>query len=53
MHCLRHPEKVILIEDYMNRETAVSRKQVEDAEIAINKKPEHMRNAEKARLTTI
>jgi len=52
-HCLSNPEKEKLIEDYMNRETTVARKQVEDAKFAIKQEQEDMRNAEKIRLTTI
>jgi len=40
------------IEDYVERETAVARKRVEDAETAIEQKQEDMSNVEKAWLTT-
>jgi len=40
------------IKDYVERETAVSRKRVEDTETAIKPKQDDMRNAEKAGLTT-
>ena len=40
------------IENYVERETAVPRKRVEDAETAIKQEQDDMRNAEKAGLTT-
>jgi len=40
------------IEDYVERETAVARKRVEDAETAIKQKQEDISNVEKAGLTT-
>jgi len=40
------------IEDYVDRETSVARKRVQDAETAIIQEQEHMRNVEKARSTT-
>jgi hypothetical protein len=40
------------IEDYVERETAVARKRVEDAEPAIHQRQEDMPNVEKAELTT-
>jgi len=41
-----------LIEGYLERDTAVARKPVEDAETAIEQKQDDLRNAEKAGLTT-
>jgi len=46
-----HEEKVKWMEDYVETETAVARKRVENAEAAIQQQQEHMRNAEKAGLT--
>jgi len=51
-HFLSHEEKEQWIEDYVERETAVARKQVEDAETAIKQSQEDMSNVEKAGLTT-
>jgi len=51
-HCLRNEEKEQWIEDYVERETAVARKRVEDAETAIKQKQEDMSNVQKAGLTT-
>jgi len=52
MHCLRNKEEEKWIEDYVDRETAVARKRRRDSETAIIEEWEHMRNVEKARLTT-
>ena len=49
---MSNEEKEQWIEDYEERETAVARKQVEDAEAAIKQKADDMHNVEKARLTT-
>jgi len=51
-HLLSIEEKEQWIEEYVERETAVARKQVEDAETAIKQKQEDMSNVEKAGLTT-
>jgi len=51
-HCLSHEEKEQLIEDYAEREIAVARKHVEDAETAIEQEQDGMRNVEKVGLTT-
>ena len=51
-HFLSNKEKEKWIEDYAERETAVARKRVEDAQSAIKQEQEEMRNAEKAGLTT-
>jgi len=50
-HFLSNEEKEKWIEDCVERETAVARKRVEDAEIAIEQQQDDMRNAEKAGLT--
>jgi len=50
-HLFSHEEKEQWIEDYVERETAVARKRVEDAETAIKQKQD-MSNVEKAGLTT-
>jgi len=47
-HFLSIKEKENCIEDYVERETAEARKQVEDAETAIKQKQADMRDAEKA-----
>jgi len=52
MHISSNEETKILIEGYVERETAVAGKRVEDAETAINKEQDDMRNAEMAGLTT-
>ena len=52
MHILGNEEQQKWIDDYVDRETAVARKQVQAAETAIMQKQEHMRNVEKARSTT-
>ena len=49
---LRNEEKEQWIEDYVERETVVARKRVEDAETAIKQKQEDMSNVQKAGLTT-
>jgi len=46
-HILSNEEKEKWIEDYEDRETAVARKRVQDAETAIMQGQEHMRNVEK------
>jgi len=51
-HFLSNEKKVQWIEDYVERETAVARKRVEDAETAIKQRQEGMSNVEKAGLTT-
>jgi len=52
MHFLSIEETEQWMEDYVERETAVARKRVEDAETAIKQKQEDMSNVEKAGLTT-
>jgi len=52
MHILSNEEKVKWIEDYADRETAVGRKQVQDAETASMKEKDDIRNAEMVGLTT-
>jgi len=51
-HFLSNDENEQWIEDYVERETAVARKRVEDAETAIEQRQEDMSNVEKAGLTT-
>jgi len=51
-HFLSNEETEQWIEDYVERETAVARKRVEDAETAIKQRQEDMSNLEKAGLTT-
>jgi len=51
-HFLSHEEKEQWIEDYVEREAALARKRVEDAETAIKQKQEDTSNDEKAGLTT-
>jgi len=51
MHCLSNNEKDKWIEHYVDRETAVARKLVEHAEVAIQHEQEDMRYAEKLGLT--
>jgi len=51
-HFLTNEEKQQWIEDYVERETVVARKRVEDAETAIKQRQEDMSNVEKAGLTT-
>jgi len=51
-HFWSNEEKEKCIEDYVETETAVARKWVEDAETAIKQKQDDMRNAEKVGLTT-
>ena len=52
MHFLSNEEKDKWIEDYEDRQTAVARMPVQDAETAIMQEQQHMRIVEKARLTT-
>jgi len=52
MHFLSNKENKQWIEDYVERETAVARKRVEDAETAIKQKQEDMSKVEKVGLTT-
>ena len=49
---LINDEKEKWIKDYVERETAVASKRVEEAKRAIEQEPDDMRNAEKAGLTT-
>jgi len=51
-HFLSNEAKEPWIEDYVERESAVARKRVEDAETAIKQKQEDMSNVDKAELTT-
>jgi len=51
-HVLSNEEQEKQIEDYVERETAEARKWVEHAEPAIMQQQDHMKNAEKAGLTT-
>jgi len=51
-HLLSNKEKEKLIEVYVERETAVARKWVEDAETAIKQEQEETRNADNTGLTT-
>jgi len=51
-HISSNGEKEQCIEDNVERETAVARMQVEDAETAIKQKHEDMSNVEKVGLTT-
>jgi len=51
-HFLSNEEKEQWIDNYVERETAVARKRVEDAETAIEQRQEDMSNVEKAGLTT-
>jgi len=51
-HILTNEEKEKWIEDYVERETAVGRKPVEDTETAIQQVQDGMRNAKKAEWTT-
>jgi len=51
-HFLCNEEQEQWIEDYVERETAVARKRVEDAEAAIKQMQDDMSNVEKAGLTT-
>ena len=46
-HLLSNKDKEKWIEDYAERETAVARKRVEDADTSIKQKQNDMRNAEK------
>jgi len=51
-HSLSNQKKEQWIEDYVERETVVARKRIEDAETAIKQKQEDMSNIQKAGLTT-
>ena len=51
-HFLSNEETEQWIEDYVERETAVARKRVEDAETVSKQKQEEMSNVEKVGLTT-
>jgi len=51
-HCLSNEENEKCMEDYADRETAVARKRVQDAETAIMQEQEHMMDVEKGRSTT-
>jgi hypothetical protein len=51
MHFLNNSEKQKWIENYVERETAGARKQVEDAEVAVQKEQAYMKYAEIAELT--
>jgi len=51
MHFLSNEEKLKWIEDYVERETTGARKQVEDAEAAVQRVQEHMKHAEITGLT--
>ena len=52
MHFLSYEEREKCIEDYVERETAVARKRVQDAKTAMMQEQEHMENVEKGRSTT-
>jgi len=52
MHILCNKEKETWIKDYVERETAVARKRVEDAEAAIRQEQEDTGTAENVGLTT-
>jgi len=52
MHCLSTEEREKWIEDYLERETAVARKRVQDAEAAIMQEHDDMSTAENAGATT-
>jgi len=52
MHYSSDAEKAKWIDDYVDRETAVAEKRVQDAETAIMEEQEHIRNVEKAQSTT-
>jgi hypothetical protein len=51
MHFLNKKEKETWIEDTVERETAVARKRVEDAETAVKREQEGIGSAERGRLT--
>jgi len=51
-HFFSNEEREKWIVDYVERETAVARKRVQDAETAMMQEQEHMENVEKGRLTT-
>ena len=52
MIILSKEDNVKWVEDYVDRETALASKRVQDAETAIMQKQEHIRNVEKAKSTT-
>jgi len=52
MYYWRNEENKIWFEDYVERETAVARMPVEDAETAIKQQPEDMRQADTGELIT-
>jgi len=52
MHFSSNEEKSKWIEDYVDRETAVVKKRVQDAKTALMQEQEQMRKVEKARSTT-
>jgi len=52
MHFLTNEEREKWLEDYVDRETAVARERVQDAETAMMQELEHMENVEKGRSTT-
>jgi hypothetical protein len=52
MHFLSNKERETWIEDYVQRETAVARKRVQDAEKALMQEQEHIENVEKGRSAT-
>jgi hypothetical protein len=51
-HFLSNEEREKWIEAYVERETAVARKRVQDANTAMMQEQEHMENVEKGRSTT-
>jgi len=51
-HFLSNEEREKWIDDYLEQETAVARKRVQDAETTMMQEGEHMGNVEKGRLTT-
>jgi len=51
-HFSSNEERVKWIEEYVERETAVARKRVQDAKTAMMQEQEHMENVEKGRSTT-
>jgi len=52
MHVLNNEDKEKWIENYVETDTAVARKQVEDAEAPIKQEQEEIRNAENVGVTT-
>jgi len=52
MHFLSNEEREKWIEDYVERETAVARQQVQDAETAVMQQQQNMGNVEKGQSTT-